>query len=202
MKPFVVAGSYHSATQWASVVLTTAGIPCGHEAFFRPIAFDCRRWLAHGGDASGAAWRYLDKARRAGGAVIHLVRDPAQVLRDFPNSMWNAARLAGRDREAVYLAENGYIALWADVRVRAEDGPEALIRAVEELTGAHRRPNLGPATLRALKAPINGRMSKAMAPAVEPGPWEIRSSRLREARWWLGYGEGDHNPSAKSSASR
>lgn len=78
---FVVTGCGRSGTGYVAALLSAAGRSCGHEAIFRPDT----EWVpttfrAPAGDASWLAAPFVLRLPR-GSVVVHLVRDPLEVVR-------------------------------------------------------------------------------------------------------------------------
>lgn len=78
---FVVTGCGRSGTGYLAALLTAAGRPCGHEAFFQPDTLVVPpAFRAPRGDASWLAAPFVSRLPR-GTVVVHLVRDPLEVVR-------------------------------------------------------------------------------------------------------------------------
>ena len=80
----VVTGTGRSATGFAAHWLTSAGVPCGHEAFFTFTGWDgaqarLRRRPELVAESSWLAAPWLDKPQLAEALVIHQVRHPKKV---------------------------------------------------------------------------------------------------------------------------
>lgn len=163
---YLVTGTGYCGTQYAARLLTSVGVPCTHECFFRgngPLAPE--RWWDRlkkispqdaVADSNCFAAHFLDHWLLAGATVIHLVRDPMLVLRgqwkkyyvrptdDFPAQA--ATENAIRAACGWYWSTNAEIEIDAGapdgpspespyslgpyVRVRIEDCPDALLKAV------------------------------------------------------------------------
>lgn len=74
---FIVTGSGHSGTGWASQLFTKLGYPCGHETYFNFRVKDQRS------DSSWMAVPYLDQTECP---LVRLVRDPFKVVKSFYRS--------------------------------------------------------------------------------------------------------------------
>jgi hypothetical protein len=77
---FVVTGSGHSGTGWASEFFTQLGFPCGHEEWFNER-------LYRGMRTSDASWAAVPRLAVIGDApLILLLRDPLAVVQSFLRS--------------------------------------------------------------------------------------------------------------------
>ena len=83
---FVITGCGRSGTGYVSTLLNRIGIPCGHEALFRPSKLLGQAQLDWPveipGDASWLAAPFVE-ALPPGTVVLHQVREPAAVVRSF-----------------------------------------------------------------------------------------------------------------------
>lgn len=83
MKPLdvIVLSTGHSATGYVSRLLTSAGVPCGHESIFlRDYVLEDSRYRA---DSSFCAVAHLDHKYAQGAKLLHLVRHPLMVVRSW-----------------------------------------------------------------------------------------------------------------------
>jgi hypothetical protein len=137
---YVVLSTGHSGTGYAAKLLTSAGVPCGHESIFTRNGVVGRPSLQ--ADSSFHAVGYLDHPICQGAKLVHLVRHPLKVIRswlhggthpendtwgrkicDWPNGKQTARALAWR-----YINWNKLIEERAPdaILVRAEDRKEML----------------------------------------------------------------------------
>jgi hypothetical protein len=77
---YIVLSSGHSGTGYMARLLSSAGIPCGHESVFG-INVESRPELR--ADSSLFAVAHLDHPIAAGAKLIHLVRNPLKVIRSW-----------------------------------------------------------------------------------------------------------------------
>jgi len=78
---FLITGTGHCGTGWASRAMNCLGFPCGHEDVYNQFT-NTPNWMGLRGDASwfGAFW--LDELPQYT-SVAHLVRDPLKVVMSF-----------------------------------------------------------------------------------------------------------------------
>lgn len=74
---FVVTGTGRCGTGYMAKLLTAMGVPCGHEMVYKP---DGPEWSWIRGDSSWLAAPHLEAFD---GYVLHLVRDPLDVLNSY-----------------------------------------------------------------------------------------------------------------------
>lgn len=81
---FLVCGTGHSATGWASRALTDLGLPCGHETVFdwKGDSGSKQRWASLRGDAAWPAAGWFDRLEGTE-RIVHLVREPLRVVRSL-----------------------------------------------------------------------------------------------------------------------
>ena len=146
---YLVTGTGHSATVWASKVIGSAGVSCGHERIFKDdgIAKAAERFnkSRYKAEVSWLAAPYLDNPLLHNAVGVHLVRHPLSVINSwmvsgtlstrghgyFANQHINFLQYSQNIDRAIarYVGWNGMIEGRA-VLVRAEDGPEALLSAL------------------------------------------------------------------------
>lgn len=140
---YLITGTGRCGTGWAAKVLTSAGLPCGHEEAVR-LGDDGLR-LARSGKRAEASWLavgHFDHPLLADAKAIHLVREPLACIRSLASvlygrdSAWSRYALdrLGRDDPDPlsrackhYVRWNALVAEHADVRLRCEDGAAALL---------------------------------------------------------------------------
>lgn len=77
---YVVLGCPHSGTGYMSRLLTSAGVPCGHEDIF---TFDVRHRLDLRADSSFFAVAHVKHPIAADARKVHVVRNPLMVVRSW-----------------------------------------------------------------------------------------------------------------------
>ncbi len=82
MLGFVITGTGRSGTGYCAAVLRAVGVDCGHERIFRPGngSVGCMSALRTEGDASWLAVEYLPALKHEGVTIIHVVRNPLDVV--------------------------------------------------------------------------------------------------------------------------
>ena len=81
----IVTGTGRCGTGFIAQLLSSAGLPCGHEAIFRPTSYEqaMRQLWNHPelrADSSWMAAPFLDQGIAEGAVIIHLIRHPRQVI--------------------------------------------------------------------------------------------------------------------------
>jgi len=153
MLDYLITGTGNSATGWAAQVLTSAGVPCGHEAVYSIDGVRANDGLR--ADSSWLAAPHLPCAE----TTVHLVRDPLPCIRSMAHVFFRGLTIYSyyalahyglepdnnpppypgvchpwAEADALGLAARHYV-LWNEMIdghgpvVRAEDGPEALLAA-------------------------------------------------------------------------
>jgi hypothetical protein len=85
VKRFLVTGCGRSGTGYTAKLLADLGLPCGHEAVFRPPNVERARfdWPANlPGESSWLGAPFLGSLPK-GTVVLHQVREPVSVIRSF-----------------------------------------------------------------------------------------------------------------------
>jgi len=132
----VVTGTGRSGTGFAAAWLTSAGLPCGHEAFFTITGYDgaikqMRRHPELVAESSWMAGAHLDKPQFEDALIIHQVRHPKKVaescMRHPPGT--TPAYLAYLERKCPEVAKypddlNKAIARWIHWNQRIEQATE------------------------------------------------------------------------------
>jgi hypothetical protein len=149
---YLVTGTGHSATKWASEVLGSNGSVCGHEATWGYKKYLREAEATLDGESSWQAAAFLGTTEAK--LIVHLVRDPLAVLTSWLQipSDWHkdhrwAHDLLGVPKPCANRFENelAFVRrfwMWSVmiearaielgkvyVRVRAEDGPGPLLAA-------------------------------------------------------------------------
>ena len=181
----LVTGTGRCGTGWASRVLTSAGLPCGHERVFNLGPPHVPPDMA--ADSSWLAVPRLGSPMLAGVPVVHVVREPLACIRslslvpysgDNPYSRFARDHIGGDVRATPHMLAAAHWYIWnawiEDVtdnalRVRIEDGPAPLLSAAgldpETVTEDDRQynhrtydtwPRVTWADLGALAAPVRG----------------------------------------------
>lgn len=74
---FIITGSGHSGTGWASQFFTRLGYPCGHENYFNFTLKDVK---------SDSSWMAIPYLENVNCPIVRLVRDPLKVVQSFYRS--------------------------------------------------------------------------------------------------------------------
>jgi len=96
----VATGTGRCGTGFIAQLLSSAGLPCGHEAIFRPTSYEqAMRQLWNTelqGDSSWMAAPFLDREIAKGAVIIHLIRHPQQVIESaYDLGSFQSENLAG-----------------------------------------------------------------------------------------------------------
>lgn len=78
---YIVLSTGHSGTGYLAYLLTSAGVPCGHESIFTRQGVAAQHALE--ADSSFHSVAYTDSPVFQGAKLIHLVRNPLKVIRSW-----------------------------------------------------------------------------------------------------------------------
>lgn len=203
---FLITGTGHCGTGWASRAMNCLGFPCGHEDVYNQFT-NTANWMGLRGDSSwfGAFW--LDQLPQYT-SVSHVIRDPLKVVmsfhltdffsdeairtssyqsgivREFPDILEiqsHAERcvffyLAMTDRIEAYMNDIGYVRRWKVEELSTNH------RTLGEMclwsTGIHPEDSILRAVINHIPKNINHHMS---AKAKSYIPWEEMTQEVLDA---------------------
>jgi len=142
MIQFLVTGTGRCGTGYAAELLTSAGIPCGHEDVYTPWGI-----FPQPGLDADSSWLAVPHLEAFQGRVVHLVRHPVEVVRSFISIGFFREHLTWPHRAFAFrhfkrtghelddalrwtIEWNARIEPRADIRIRLEDLPVTLSRLV------------------------------------------------------------------------
>ena len=145
----IITGTGRCGTKWASEILRSVNIKCGHESVFNVSGFRRSLISEYDADSSWMAAPFIDSLGDKGIDVIHLLREPISTIRSFMAypDLFGGPLMAGRygrehcdelkrakselERCVIwYVAWNEKIEKCVPhtQRVKVEDGQESLLR--------------------------------------------------------------------------
>lgn len=202
MSKFLITGCPRSGTKYTAKLLTSAGIPTGHEKVYRPRGpFP---WKLDG-EVSWAAVPYLKELKWTGTPVIHQVRHPLKVIASLMQrgtftskgqkqwasiaTDWMGKVVDGKDPLWVasyfWLVWNLEVEKWAEDTFRIEDEPHLLVNEAAWASGEE-WPNID----KALAVPKDVNRSTQQPPTLTYSslPHDL-SGPIRELACKYGYRE-------------
>lgn len=154
MLKYIITGTGRCGTGYAARLLSSAGMPCGHETVFSFDGYDLLRAPGLKADSSWLAAPFLDDEDLAGIQVVHLVRHPQHVIESLVRMRFFSGEVEAyqpyldfarkylpslddldcpiEKASFFYIYWNRLIeAVKPDaIRVRVEDGPGAILEAL------------------------------------------------------------------------
>lgn len=139
---YLITGCGHSGTGYAAKLLTSVGIPCGHEAYEAGIdeinLSRCPDERPPVADSNWRAWQNIHLDVYSEAKIIHLVRNPLHFVRSYAEPYHELRGTPAWDRKLLYYMErwvtiNNSVALWTDALVAIESCPVGLLIAVDKI---------------------------------------------------------------------
>lgn len=146
---YLITGCGHSGTGYCAKLLTSVGLPCGHEALLKEGADRVRPGSPPPGvwpadlvaDSNWRAWQFIHREAYRQAKIIHLVRNPLHYIRSYSEPFWLKMDHQSPTEHARYREEmrrhavnwvtiNTRVAFYAHDTIRIESCPGALLEAV------------------------------------------------------------------------